>query len=153
MIFRNLRIAWSLVCGITCVLLIVLWVRSNWRVDTLEFKDSRKLVAVGSIRGKVVLSRSFWLDSFGEEDISPEFGFTSSDFAWDEIFPQTMFSLVNGPWEGDCEVCFPHWSALSIVVVFSAVPWLSRLTRFTLRTLLIATMLVAVGLGLVVWLR
>ena len=28
--FRKLRIAWSVVCGIACVLLIVLWVRSYW---------------------------------------------------------------------------------------------------------------------------
>src|SRR3954465_14849637 len=99
--FRKLRITWSVTCGIACALLIALWVRSYWRKDTLEFKDSRKLVAVESIRGRVVLSHSFWLDSFGEEDISPEFGFTSSGFAWDEIFPQKMFSLVKGPWEGD----------------------------------------------------
>ena len=26
--FRKLRIAWSVACGIACVLLIVLWVRS-----------------------------------------------------------------------------------------------------------------------------
>ena len=29
--FRKLRIAWSVACGIACVLLIVLWVRSYWR--------------------------------------------------------------------------------------------------------------------------
>ena len=28
--FRKLRIAWSVGCGILCVLLIVLWVRSYW---------------------------------------------------------------------------------------------------------------------------
>src|SRR4051812_44225005 len=29
--FRKLRFAWSVVSGIACVLLIVLWVRSYWR--------------------------------------------------------------------------------------------------------------------------
>ena len=29
--FRKLRIAWSVVCGLVAVLLIVLWVRSYWR--------------------------------------------------------------------------------------------------------------------------
>ena len=33
--FRKLRIAWSVVWGIACVLLIVLWVRSYWQVDIL----------------------------------------------------------------------------------------------------------------------
>src|SRR4051794_30713435 len=30
MIFRKLRIAWSVGCGIACVLLMLLWVRSYW---------------------------------------------------------------------------------------------------------------------------
>ena len=33
--FRKLRIAWSVGCGIACVLLAVLWVRSYWIADTL----------------------------------------------------------------------------------------------------------------------
>src|SRR5712671_2831573 len=39
--FRKLRIAWSVACGIACVLLIVLWVRSYWWFDS----------AVGPISG------------------------------------------------------------------------------------------------------
>ena len=31
--YRKLRIAWSAVCGIVCLLLIVLWVRSYWWRD------------------------------------------------------------------------------------------------------------------------
>ena len=31
--FRKLRIAWSVVCGVACVLLIVLWVRSYSQTD------------------------------------------------------------------------------------------------------------------------
>src|ERR1041385_2708148 len=34
--FRKLRIAWSVVWGLACVLLIVLWVRSYWRGDYLQ---------------------------------------------------------------------------------------------------------------------
>jgi hypothetical protein len=33
--FRNLRIAFSVTCGIACVLLIALWVRSYWYADDL----------------------------------------------------------------------------------------------------------------------
>ena len=35
-LIRGLRIAWSVVCGILGVLLIVLWVRSYWRVEKLN---------------------------------------------------------------------------------------------------------------------
>jgi hypothetical protein len=43
----------------------------------------------------------------------------------------------------------PHWFLVLATIGLSALPWL-RL-RFSLRTLLIATTLVAVVLGLVVW--
>src|SRR5262245_49064069 len=32
-LLRGLRIAWSVMCGILCVLLVVLWVRSYWWID------------------------------------------------------------------------------------------------------------------------
>ena len=32
---RYLRIAFSVMCGIACVLLIALWVRSYWWADTV----------------------------------------------------------------------------------------------------------------------
>ena len=38
--FRKLRIAWSVMCGIVCVLLIVLWVRSFTVMDSLLFQYS-----------------------------------------------------------------------------------------------------------------
>src|SRR6476660_8978143 len=34
--FCKLRIAWSVLCGIACVLLIVLWVRSYWWRDLCQ---------------------------------------------------------------------------------------------------------------------
>ena len=46
---RKVRIAFSVVCGIVCVLLIVLWVRSYWRLDT---------VVCGIAPEKVVIVRS-----------------------------------------------------------------------------------------------
>ena len=46
-----------------------------------------------------------------------------------------------------CE--FPYWLPIMLTGVFATIPWL-RL-RFSLRTLLIVTTLVALALGLVVW--
>jgi hypothetical protein len=45
----------------------------------------------------------------------------------------------------------PYWFAVMLMIVASATPWFPL--RFSLRTLLIATTLVAVVLGLAVWLR
>ncbi len=47
----------------------------------------------------------------------------------------------------------PYWFAVFVSATFAGAPWLSRLDwRFSLRTLLIATTLIAVLLGLIVWL-
>lgn len=35
--YRKLRVTWSAVCGIICLLLIALWVRSYWWFDHLQF--------------------------------------------------------------------------------------------------------------------
>ena len=54
--FRKLRIAWSVVCGIACVLLIVLWVRSYWYdTDPLSIWqfDANRL-SVDSARGSAI---------------------------------------------------------------------------------------------------
>ena len=46
----------------------------------------------------------------------------------------------------------PYWLAVLLVGMSASLPWLSLLPkRFSLRTLLIATTLVAVVLGLIVW--
>jgi hypothetical protein len=44
-----------------------------------------------------------------------------------------------------------YWLPVSITAILVCVPWIDRATRFSLRTLLIATTLVAVGLGLIVY--
>jgi hypothetical protein len=43
--YRKLRIAWSVGWGLACVLLIVLWVRSYWRVDAAYVAHSHCVVA------------------------------------------------------------------------------------------------------------
>ena len=48
---------------------------------------------------------------------------------------------------------FPHWLTVLVCCAVSGVPWLGYVPRrFSLSTLLVATTLVAVVLGLVVWL-
>jgi hypothetical protein len=49
-------------------------------------------------------------------------------------------------------ICGPHWFPVLLSAAFAAAPWFRRTWKFSLRTLLIATTLVAVVLGLIVWL-
>src|SRR3954470_16105716 len=54
--FRKLRIAWSVFWGLACVLLVVLWVRSYWRFDTVTaWIPERGLTTSSSAVGRVAI--------------------------------------------------------------------------------------------------
>jgi hypothetical protein len=48
-------------------------------------------------------------------------------------------------------IMVPHWFPTMAIAILAAIPWLRWSKRFSLRALLIATTLVALVLGLVVW--
>jgi hypothetical protein len=55
--YRKLRIAWSAVCGILCLLLIMLWARSYWRFDYAIMRVSKfRAVEWRSQDGRLVTS-------------------------------------------------------------------------------------------------
>jgi hypothetical protein len=43
--YRKLRIAWSVGCGIVCLLLIALWVRSYWWSDELTLASRLEFIS------------------------------------------------------------------------------------------------------------
>ena len=46
----------------------------------------------------------------------------------------------------------PYWCPTLLIAAFAVAPWIPQLSwRFSLRTLLVATTLIAVGLGAVVY--
>ena len=52
----------------------------------------------------------------------------------------------------DSRIMVPHWFLILLSALLAYVPWLRFWsTRFSLRTLLIVTTLIAVGLGLIAW--
>src|SRR3954471_1179816 len=56
MTYRKLRIAFSVTCGLACVLLVVLWVRSYWSSDKLYLRMSTtRNVVIQSVNGGVSL--------------------------------------------------------------------------------------------------
>jgi hypothetical protein len=145
--FRKLRIAWSAMCGIACVLLIVLWVRSHWRLDSVNFSTT-ETKAAQSFDGVLAF---FYTRKFSEP------GITSHSYAeWAAALkppsrnkmPKWYFgSIQNG-----IIIKCPHWFPVLFLATSAAAPWYRRIPhQFSLRTLLIATTLVAVVLGLIVW--
>jgi hypothetical protein len=144
--FRKLRIAWSVTWGIAAVLLCVLWVRSYWWIDSMHIKlPDQRYFNSHSIRGSTqwVFFHSY-PPEFHIELLESELVSTwleGMDPVGDELF-HFKFTRMR--------VHLPHWALIVAFGAQATVPWIPW--RFSLRTLLIATTLVAVVLGIVVWL-
>jgi len=148
---RPFRIAASLVCLTACGLLIALWVRSYHVEDRVSGYHTR----IGgfrlySSRGWLVCSRNNAANARQSYPRAIELGSASfwlepGDDRLRFQVPRQFFQLA-----GFASASIPHWlPALAsgiLAVLFAA----SRRFQFRLRTLIIATTLVAIVLGLAV---
>jgi hypothetical protein len=178
--FRKLRIAWSVACIIACLLLIVLWVRSYRIADRLhgrfwvgeEFllasKEGRvaavvlhwhgtanwwpwKVVSypvndelsfpVGSVQQYVKRFGFGWLDR-------PEYMVMRSKQQRPDGSTFTLFGAATATLNGAGPIV-PYWLLILLTSSCAIGPWIKK--QFSLRTLLIATTLIAVVLGLIAW--
>lgn len=136
--YRKLRIAWSVVCGIACVLLILLWVRSYQRLDWGEWKCAHhRYVRAHSLDGRIAIS-------FGFDGPRTNLLLYQSTHPWDYV--HDSIERYNG-------ILFPHWFLIGIVSGFGGLPWIRCSNRFSLRTLIFIVTLVAFFLGTTVWLN
>ena len=153
--YRKLRIAWSVMWGIATVLFVTLWAGSYRGPGTGYLPVPG--VCCRSAEGILLLTK------LGEPE-PPE-------------PPNTKYRIIltySDPWAGKTfdiapshkwagfyfrfwktsyyYMQAPYWFLVGVSVVFSVAPWRRHFQwRFTLRTLLIATTLVAVVLGLIAW--
>ncbi len=149
--FRKLRIAWSVVWGIACVLLIVLWVRSYTGGDVVCFGGVRLAKAQRlwiSTRGRIESITTFvtWVtDDEGR-------WFWTTPLQLDLFQPETpKYSFAGIYWYTDPipAILISDWLVLFVLGVGAAAAWIRW--RFSLRTLLVATTLVAVVLGIIIY--
>jgi hypothetical protein len=148
-------IAWSVVCAIACVLVVALWLRSYWRADGYSVAISKfTFVGIASSRGAI---KPFRVDNGG----GASFGTWQIDN--DAIEGKVNYQVATLPsYRGAfgfgvrressnslSQVVVPHWFCAIAAGALATFPWLPY--RFTLRTLLIATSLVAVALSLVIY--
>ncbi len=145
MIFGKLGIAWSAGCGIICMLLIALWVRSHWWTDHVyALIPGGSAVFIESIDGK-----SLWYKIDRTAKTSWE---VASVKATDNV-PKNrrVFERSWLPFGNPLSVAWviPHFVFVLISSALAVLPWFRY--RFSLRTLLIATTIVAVVLGFVVY--
>ena len=131
---RKLRIAWSVVWGIAAALLVALWVRSYWWADLISI---RYYWPCAVVRGSAFYRFNLeWASS-----LKRAFVIVANQIEIEEIWlPTGNFHVLNP------KVTVPLWPIALACMTAGAVPWIRR---FSLRTLLIATTLVAVGLALI----
>jgi hypothetical protein len=157
MTIRKLRIAWSVGCAVACALLVALWVRSGGWLDdiVMRFHDNF-YVQIGSSLGTcgiVVstgeLSGTPWkLYSTAIDDPRLMYASYVAPFGspvWGEFTHK--FANFGGTLHGS--IGAPYWLWALLAVRSAAIPWIRW--RFTLRTLLIGTKLVAAALGGIVY--
>jgi hypothetical protein len=151
-LIRSLRIAWTVGCGILCVLLIVLWVRSySWRdLCSIQLLGSQRLSTM-SMKGNLSCIKEHAPHVAGfcrirSKLIDPEL----LRLAHATGMSAKLLYRVP-PYNRSSYLLVPHCLPIFLTVVTAGIPWFHW--QFSLRTLLIATTLIAVALGLVVIVR
>jgi hypothetical protein len=150
---KYVRIAVTALSLTACVLLVALWVRSYWHFDYPEGHIGEMRISFLSVSGKMRLDLGWrgtrpkweWHSKIIEENESIGINPGDSDRG---INFQTSFFNVSFSKGRRFFVWMSSWLPTLLVGILAIAPWLRW--HFSLRTLLIATTLVAVGLGAVV---
>jgi hypothetical protein len=144
---KYLRIAVTALSLVACVLLLALWLYSDeWGQWVSGRMGKQQMVTFGSLSGVT----SFTTRHEANPAAAEYFG------QWE--FSSGRSTVQRPAWQFEAHLRFPvtirihvpHWFWVLIVGSIGVVPWSSWSRRFSLRTLLIATTLVAVGMGFVV---
>jgi hypothetical protein len=155
---RRLRIAASVFFAVLTVALCVLWVRSYWRIDGVHIFFRSHVFEAWSAAGEIhwghdfpvlahgadliIDSRAispprteFWVGSDGKLNLSTSFGYRASYGHYGYLYS------------------VPHWFLVLVSAIIASIAWWPPrlVARFSLRTMLVAVMLVAVLLGLGIW--
>ena len=142
---RPLRIAVSVVSGLCCVLLVVLWVRSwgvqsvsaNWYGDEWKHKVAgERYYKVFSNRGAIRLHTASYSAGWSMPVLEDERAVLG-------------FGVLKEP--TSLYVRIPYWFPVALCVFMVPAPWFSWSRRFSLRTLLITTTIIALVLGLIIY--
>jgi hypothetical protein len=157
--FRKLRIALSAMCGVVCALLIVLWVRSYAVIDNFVYRLDVKGIAFGSYGGDLHFgSLASWRSlPWDAEDGRLRIQHWPIDRQKPnpmEQVRQSHMTLLGFGMIGDSTefaVFIPYWFLCGVSGACAALLWPIKSRQFKLQTLLIATTLIAVLLGIIAW--
>jgi hypothetical protein len=136
---RKLRIAFSAVCGVLCLLLSLLWVRSYSWADDIRW--SRYCTVLGSNSGRLYLYKTKLLVLLAPEPGVLKYSRYTAYEPWWITDSTSRFA-------GDYAICVPTWCAVAVAAAVAGVPWVTW--RFSLRTLLLAMTVLALVLGFII---
>jgi hypothetical protein len=143
-LIRSLKTAFSVTCGVACVLLIVFWVRSYWWRDLLYLNlTTPTAYAVCTSKGELVLLRSYD-GNRGQGQV-----LVLRELPSNQRRPLLWYAEKIEGRTRDA-ISLPLWMPVLLSTTFAVIPWIPWSKRFSLRTLLIATTLVAVMLGVII---
>ncbi|MGD9635172.1 MAG: hypothetical protein AB7G28_18845 [Pirellulales bacterium] len=150
------RVAVSVFFGLLTVALCVIWVKSHRWPDIGKSRFTNFSIGIDVVCGHVRLETKYQPDR--PMTSTPQLWIRSPhDFGeWKWSLEQKLptFDWYCGKDDNQrtlCTLWVPMWLLVAASALLSAVAWLVPLQRFSLRTLLIATTLIAVLLGLAVW--
>ena len=147
---RWLRITWTAFWALAAALVIVLWVRSYWRWDAITLPVVNNCgISLKSFEGRIVIKKT----TISDARFWPV-GFESLNFDNHQVVLAEKYHVQSyaGPLVAKNAVV-ATLSQLPLVLtaaVFAVAPWIGWPNRFSLRTLLIATTLIAVALGTII---
>jgi hypothetical protein len=146
---RKLRIAVSVFFALVAVALCVLWVRSYWWWDVVVFNRQQNAIDGTSAFGSVGIG-------IVPKQLPADTGFfayeANAPFRKEFYETSTLGFQLQHFAPGQGRIIVPIWLPIACFLALSAATWLRWSSRFSLRTMLIAMTLIAVVLGLGVWL-
>ena len=146
-VLKYLRIAVTTLSLTACALLVALWVRSYRIYDALCGSiGDHGAISLDLLRGRIILSYwpqldrewQWWHDEPDKVQIK-----SLNDI--DHVTGFNTFTNFDGG-----GVLVPHWFPVTVTAIVAVIGWSRGSRRFSLRTLQIATTLIAVGLGIIV---
>jgi hypothetical protein len=153
--FRYLRIAVSVVSGLCCVMLIVLWMRSYWQADCLYWNvKGHRSVFAASTGGRLVFCTGLF--EMRRPGAGRFYLLNEAQIGISDIYP--LAYGIPSPGRGvqsdsnSHYLVISHWLAV-LMTGAAAILCIRRPDqfRFSLRTLLLATTAVALLLSLIIY--
>jgi hypothetical protein len=139
---RKLRIAWSVGWVLATLPLLVLWALSYSEFDNWDVQFGNS----GTMRVWTALGRIVAKPAVGQSDTNWIAANPVEVQEWGRLAPRWSFGDGNF-W------CVPIWFPVAMASVFAIAPLVPWSTRYSLRAILLIITIIAVGLGLIVWLR